>query len=131
MQRQGILTEEEAKDHPQRSVLTRALGILPEIEVDIIAGIPLSPGDRFLLCSDGLSKVDEGKLKSVALSQEPKKACQKLIELANEAGGEDNVTVQVIQIQPSGTLGYKLKTSLMGFWRTQVTRATIFGIANS
>jgi len=97
MQRQGILTEQEARAHPHRSVLTRALGILPSVSVDY-QEISFEVGDLFLLCSDGLLNVPEDTLHEVAVSQSPKEACSILISLANQAGGEDNVTVLIARI---------------------------------
>ncbi|MFQ5824504.1 MAG: Stp1/IreP family PP2C-type Ser/Thr phosphatase [bacterium] len=98
MRRQGILTEEEAKVHPDRSILTRALGVDSTVEVDAINNIPLIAGEYFLLCSDGLAKVDNKEIKSIILSKTPQQACERLVHLANERGGEDNVTTQVIRI---------------------------------
>ncbi|MFQ5637008.1 MAG: Stp1/IreP family PP2C-type Ser/Thr phosphatase [bacterium] len=111
MQRQGLLTEEEAQLHPHRSILTRALGILPEVEVDIQDDISLKAGDSFLLCTDGLAKVARATLKDIVLSKEPKEACKRLIKLANDAGGDDNVTVQIVSVRS----GEKRKGKLR-FW---------------
>ncbi len=94
--RKGIITNSEAKDHPSKSILVKALGIEETIEVDIIKDIPLNPGDKFVLCTDGLSKINEEEIKTVVLINSPEYACKKLIALANERGGTDNVTVQVI-----------------------------------
>lgn len=98
MFRKGILTEEEAKNHPSKSVLVRAMGIEADVEVDLIENILLNSGDCFVLCSDGLAKVEKEEIKQVVLNNSPEDACKKLISLANEAGGKDNVTVQVIKI---------------------------------
>lgn len=98
MYRKGILSKEEAKIHPGKSILVRALGIEPKIEIDTKDNISVSSGDYFLLCSDGLSKVTKEELKKMVLSNSPKDACDKLINLANERGGTDNVTVQIIKI---------------------------------
>lgn len=117
MMRQGILTEAEAKVHPHRSILTRALGTLPEIEVDILNDIWLYEGDYFLLCSDGLAKVGEEEIKSILLSNAPDKACSKLVQLANDAGGEDNVTVLIIAVLARDGLGRNLKDSFKKFWK--------------
>jgi len=98
MLREGIITEEEAEEHPSRSVLSRALGIKPNVEVDVRTDIPLEPGSHFVLCSDGLSKVPRETIKEVVLTRTPSEACAELIRLANEAGGHDNITVQVIKV---------------------------------
>ncbi len=98
MFRKGILTEKEAQNHPSKSVLVRALGIEADVEVDLIENILLSHGDCFVLCSDGLAKVGVEEIKEVVLNNSTEEACKKLISLANELGGKDNVTVQVIRI---------------------------------
>lgn len=98
MLRKGILSEEEAKNHPSKSILVRALGIESEVEVDIIESIPINSGDNFVICSDGLGKVFPEEIKEIILSNTPESACKELIKLANERGGHDNVTVQVIRI---------------------------------
>ncbi len=90
----GSITREEAELHPQKNVIMRALGVSPEINADIFHE-KLDKGDRLLLCSDGLSNmIDEETIASVlkcALS--PQEGAQKLVALANEAGGADNITV--------------------------------------
>jgi len=101
MERQGIISQREAREHPQRFLLNRALGAREDVEVDIYDNIKLTPGDYFLLCTDGLAKVDDQELKEAVLSNPPQQACDQLVKLANERGGEDNVTVQVIQVEES------------------------------
>lgn len=96
--RKGIITNTEAKEHPSKSILVRALGIEEIIDVDIIKDIPLNPGDRFVLCTDGLSKISKEEIKTVVLNNSPEDTCKKLIAMANESGGTDNATVQVIHI---------------------------------
>ena len=96
--RQGRLTEEEARHHPQRNMVTRALGIGPEIEVDVF-NIVAEPGDRILLCSDGLSnEVDDADV-AVLLGEyeEAADAAQALVDAAVGNGGRDNVTVVILQ----------------------------------
>ena len=100
MRRRGQITEEQAEDHPQRSIITRALGPEPEVEVDIQA-VPAEPGDIFLLCSDGLTTMlnDERirELMSGATSLEA--AVKTLVDEANRAGGRDNITVSIFQVE--------------------------------
>jgi len=93
------LTPEEAATHPQRSVLYRAVGQSESVEIDTITR-RLPPGARLLICSDGLwSFVPEAQLHStILISRSPQEACDKLIKLANDSGGNDNITVVVIQI---------------------------------
>ena len=98
MFRKGILNEEEAKNHPSKSVLVRAMGIEADVEVDLIENILLNSGDSFVLCSDGLAKVSTDEIKEAVLNNSAEEACKKLIALANESGGKDNVTIQVIKI---------------------------------
>jgi len=98
MVRKKIITEEEAKNHPSKSVLIRAMGIEADIEVDLIENILISGGDSFVLCSDGLGKVLPEEIKKIVSDHTEEEACKKLIALANERGGNDNVTVEVIKI---------------------------------
>lgn len=100
LQRQGKLTAEEATHHPQRSIITRALGPEPAVEVDS-ATWPAEPGDVFLLCSDGLtSMIEDGQVAAVlreASSME--QAARALVSAANEAGGRDNITVVLFRLE--------------------------------
>jgi PPM family protein phosphatase len=94
LMRSGRLTPEEAEAHPQRSVITRALGTDPEVDVDVFA-VDAGPGDVFLLCSDGLTTMvsDEDILRIVAGAGTLDEAAKALVKAANRGGGEDNVTV--------------------------------------
>jgi len=95
----NLLTEEQARDHPNANVVTRAFGQKPDIEFEVSAPMILQPGDRIMLCSDGLCGYVEDAAIEQAMSQ-PVSAQQitdALIELALAVGGEDNVTVQVLQ----------------------------------
>jgi len=98
----GKLTEEQAESHPQRSVITRALGPEPTVEVDVET-FPARAGDVFLLCSDGLtSMVHEPKLKPLLedLGSRPlEQTGRALIAAANEAGGRDNITVILFRLE--------------------------------
>ena len=100
MVQEGRLSAEEAQHHPQRSIITRALGVDEEVQVDLDT-VELSDGDRLLICSDGLSSmVEEDQIKDVlAREPDPQKTADALVELANEAGGDDNVTVVVIDFE--------------------------------
>lgn len=95
---EGHITPDQAHDHPKRNVITRALGLAFPSTPDI-ALHPLIPGDRFLLCTDGLTKMlqDEDILTIILETQDaPEKACQALLDRANTAGGLDNSTVLLI-----------------------------------
>jgi serine/threonine protein phosphatase PrpC len=97
----GKLTEEQAESHPQRSVITRALGAYSEVEVDTEV-FPARAGDVFLLCSDGLTgMVHEPQLKSLLEDRERslEQTGRMLIAAANEAGGRDNITVILFRLE--------------------------------
>jgi serine/threonine protein phosphatase PrpC len=98
--RSGRLSPEEAEGHPQRSVITRALGTDPDVDVDTFS-VTAEAGDLFLLCSDGLtSMVDDGTiLREVERNRRDLRAAAKaLIRAANKGGGEDNITVIFFEI---------------------------------
>ncbi len=93
--RQGVISEEEAESHPRRSELTRAVGIEPEIEPEF-ASFEVEPGDRFLLCSDGLSgMVRDEEIGNIMGGEDPDRAVLTLVARANALGGHDNITVQI------------------------------------
>ncbi len=101
--RRGKLTEEQAAEHPQRSIITRALGPEPDVEVDTWT-YPARPGDVILLCSDGLtSMISEEQVREV-LGAHPSldEAADALIHAANEAGGRDNITVVLFRLEELG-----------------------------
>jgi PPM family protein phosphatase len=96
----GIVRSEDAQWHPQRHILTAALGSGKEIAPDFSEPpVPLQAGDRILLCTDGLwSVVSEVELGDAVRFHSPGKACRSLVDLALERGGPDNVTVLVLHI---------------------------------
>ena len=100
----GRLSPEDAERHPQRSVITRALGIDPEVEFDLFT-YKLQVGDRLLLCSDGLSDVVEpAQIRNVLLRvRNSHQAARKLVTVANEQGGPDNITVIVVDAVDEAT----------------------------
>ncbi len=93
----GALTEDKARTHPQRSILTRALGVGPEVEPDSYRVTP-TEGDRLLLCTDGLfNEIDEEAIAdALRWGAGPPEVAEDLVRRANEAGGRDNVTVVVV-----------------------------------
>ena len=98
--RSGKLSPEEAESHPQRSVITRALGTDPDVDVDTFS-VETKPGDLFLICSDGLTSMvdDETILAEVTRDRDDlKSAAKALIRAANKGGGEDNITVVFFEI---------------------------------
>ncbi len=96
----GKLTEEQAETHPQRSVITRALGPEPDVQVDVQA-YQARGGDRFLLCSDGLtSMIPEARVKAILEGSDSlADAGRELIAAANDAGGRDNITVLLFRLE--------------------------------
>lgn len=96
---EGQLTPEEAEHHPQRSMITRTLGVDPDVEVDLIS-LDLAQGDRILMCSDGLNSMLAAQaIQDVLVRQpDPQSAADELVEQAIAAGGEDNVTVVVVDV---------------------------------
>lgn len=100
MRRRGQITEKQAEDHPQRSIITRALGPEPEVQVDVQT-VAADPGDIFMLCSDGLTTMlDDERIRDLingATSLEA--ATRALIDEANRAGGRDNITVVLFQTE--------------------------------
>ncbi|MBI1737646.1 MAG: Stp1/IreP family PP2C-type Ser/Thr phosphatase [Acidobacteria bacterium] len=99
--RRGILTKEQAESSDMQSVLIRALGIEPEVQVDADEHL-LMEGDILVLCSDGLSRmVSDLEIASTLLSRTGMQStADRLIELANEYGGEDNVSVVLVRVEP-------------------------------
>ncbi|HUY64664.1 MAG TPA: Stp1/IreP family PP2C-type Ser/Thr phosphatase [Acidimicrobiales bacterium] len=95
----GELSAEEAAVHPHRHILTRALGVAPDVDVDVWQVEP-EAGDRYLLCSDGLTnEVSTDRITGVLSSAaDPQEAAQTLVRMANEHGGNDNVTVVVLDV---------------------------------
>ncbi len=99
MQREGQLTEEEARIHPYRSVITNVIGAEEEIYIDFFQ-IQLRKGDQLLLCTDGLNSMLQDQEIEALMNAAggPQKICRRLVEAANKAGGYDNTTVIVIRV---------------------------------
>ncbi len=95
----GKISQEEARFHPQRNVIYRSLGENPETEADYLTQ-QLFPNERLLFCSDGLTNMlDDKKIKEIVLdSSSPQVACDRLVEEANLAGGEDNISVVLVEV---------------------------------
>jgi PPM family protein phosphatase len=113
--RHGKLTEAQAAEHPQRSIITRALGPEPEVEVDTWT-YPARPGDVLLLCSDGLtSMISEGLVTEILASHETLDlAADALIRQANEAGGRDNITVVLFRVEEVDSDGTAVDATMVG-----------------
>ena len=98
--REGRLSRDEAALHPQRNVITRAIGNEPDVAVDSLPPIRLEPGDEILLCSDGLTGPvdDEAIAATLAGHDDGEAAVTALVDAANDAGGPDNVTVVLLRV---------------------------------
>jgi protein phosphatase len=100
MRRKGQITDAQAEDHPQRSIITRALGPEPEVQVDVQT-VPAQDGDVFLICSDGLTTMlgDEQIARLLTRATSLKNAVRALVDEANRAGGRDNITVVAFRLE--------------------------------
>jgi len=100
---EGVISAEDARRHPQKNIVTRALGIDRHVAVDVFSH-DVKPGDRFLLCSDGLvDEVTDTQIASVLSAQtSPTEAARELVATANDLGGRDNITVVIVDVLPVG-----------------------------
>lgn len=100
MVKRGLISLEEARHHPDKNVILRALGSHPEVEVSTWdTPFPLRAEDLFVLCSDGLyDLVEDDEIRKAAISADPRSACEALIALAKERGGHDNITVAIVKV---------------------------------
>lgn len=98
----GMITPEEAKHSRYKNIITRSVGFEEEVQVDVM-GVLAEPGDVFLLCSDGLANMlEDSEIREVIMAAKTLEDIPpKLIELANERGGDDNITVIVVQARSS------------------------------
>jgi protein phosphatase len=100
--KQGRISPEEAYDHPHRHILYRSLGLKPNLEIDIYPAVAVRSGDVLLLCSDGLWDMvhpDERLAAFLAQAAGPRAICRRLVDAANEAGGEDNISVVLARVE--------------------------------
>lgn len=99
MVQEGRLSPEEAVNHPHGNIITRVLGVEPDVEVDIVV-IDLQNDDRILLCSDGLTDmITPEDIKRILVDEpEPQEAADHLVDAANKAGGQDNITAMVVRV---------------------------------
>jgi PPM family protein phosphatase len=97
--RRGVITREQARVHPERNLLTRALGTQADVAPEISGPLPLSPGMWFIMCTDGLTNhLEEEEIRRMVVDRVPQVAADELVALANARGGTDNVTVVVVQV---------------------------------
>lgn len=115
MVREGSLSPEEAAVHPQRNIVTRVLGVHDDVPVDVFAVDPY-PGDRYVLCSDGLfNEVPERGIASVLRTiADPNEAAAELVHLAVDGGGRDNITVVVVDVVEDGGRAAEASGALAG-----------------
>ena len=101
---EGLLTEEQAEHHPNSNIISRSLGGRPEVEVEFTdAPMAVQDGDLFVLCSDGLhGLVTEMEIARIAAAMPPAEAVRQLIARANEEGGHDNITAEIVLIGTQG-----------------------------
>lgn len=104
MVKAGLISLEQARHHPEKNVILRAMGSHAEVEVTTWEQpFPVKAGDRFLLCSDGLyDLVEDEEIKRIVTLSAPQTACENLIALAKERGGHDNITVGIVSLKPEG-----------------------------
>lgn len=97
----GLISPELAQTHPDRNIITRALGTKPTVDVDVVKSpIPIQEGDIFILCSDGLyDLVAEQEIAKLVREHNPANACNLLIQAARSAGGYDNISVIILAVQ--------------------------------
>lgn len=95
----GLIKESEVKGHKLKNIITRSVGYQDQVEIDLKKH-DVRVGDKLLLCSDGLSNmVDDRTIGDIVIHHPVKEACQKLVDAANERGGEDNVTVVLVEVK--------------------------------
>jgi PPM family protein phosphatase len=113
--RQGVITQDEARRHRLRNVITNALGSNQEVKLDVLY-FDVKEGDRLLLCSDGISMlIPEDQMKSIVSHADPEQASQQLISEANRRGSPDNITAVILEVQKveESNKKYALPTSYL------------------
>ncbi|WP_102223015.1 PP2C family protein-serine/threonine phosphatase [Acidimangrovimonas sediminis] len=93
----GVITAEEAENWPRKNVITRAVGVAPQVSYDVVSG-RVKDGDQFLLCSDGLTgHVEDDEIRAALMAHGPQEACQQLLDLTLKRGATDNVTIVIVR----------------------------------
>lgn len=94
----GLITEEEAKTHQLKNIITRSVGVQEEVEVDTVVW-KIQPGDSYLLCSDGLSNMmQDDEMQEIISKYDVEQGARELVDLANQRGGEDNITLILLKV---------------------------------
>ena len=94
----GLITEEEARTHQLKNIITRSVGVQEEIEVDTIVW-KIQPGDSYLLCSDGLSNmINDEEMFEIISKNDVEQGARELVDMANQRGGEDNITLILLKV---------------------------------
>lgn len=123
MVQMGLITSEQARNHPRRHLISRTLGGQLALRPDFLRQ-PVAAGDRFLLCTDGLwACVADAELGQIVAQAPPADACARLVALANARGGEDNITVQVVRVDEVGETVRERERRLHGVLRWLGLRA--------
>lgn len=105
MLRRGLIDTQQAKNHPEKHIITHAVGTAKKVFVDMLQSpVSLQTGDCFVLCSDGLHDlVNAMEIRDAAVQYPAQQACQELVRLANERGGHDNISVIIVRILPASS----------------------------
>lgn len=109
MVKRGWISLEQARHHPDKNVILRAMGSHPEVEVTTWQEpFPVRAGDRFLLCSDGLyDLVEDEEIRREVATIDPQTACERLVAMARERGGHDNITVLIVNLSAPGDVYHR------------------------
>jgi protein phosphatase len=109
--RGGVLSATEAEHHPSAHVILKALGLAEDVEIEVRGPLALRSGDMLVLCTDGLTRqVKPPEIRRLAGIRPPRRACERLVSLANERGGPDNITLQLIRLGPRRFLPAALRS---------------------
>lgn len=102
LHKKGALTKDQIQEHPQKNLLDKSLGILPAVEADVFQ-TDLAPGDRILVCTDGLSDaLKDREIETILNDSSIEQACRCLVEAAKRKGGHDNITLALLEILETG-----------------------------
>lgn len=119
---EGVITEEQALSHPRRNVILQSLGSEDQLQIDLF-NVELGPSESLIMCSDGLTRhLTDQEISSIVGELDPESATEKMIQLANKRGGEDNISVAVLQI---GDMSKSLNKELSPTTRVTRTRNTV------